>query len=130
MAGVRGGSAKVKLSKELLRRVDVAAAAAGMVRREVIENAVSRELRRIEIEMVRDEITRLEIGRRVLAAGQTLAADAELDSAGPSQAEPLRCELCTEEIAAANLKVDGPLFCRECLAIAKGGDFRMFEQDP
>ena len=119
---------KVKLKKSVLERLNELAAAFDLSREEFIRTAVDNELKLREVERVREEIALLEIDRNVLAEGQTLSVPAALAD-GPSTPATASCELCLTEIPSPPVGVAGPLFCDECLKLAKGGDFSRLEEE-
>ena len=119
---------KVKLKKSVLARLNELAAAFDLSREEFIRTAVDNELKLREVERVREEIALLEIDRNVLAQGQTLSVPAA-EADGTSTAATASCELCLAEIPAPPVGVAGPLFCDECLKLAKGGDFSRLEEE-
>ncbi|MCH7477719.1 MAG: hypothetical protein IIA14_06420 [SAR324 cluster bacterium] len=119
---------RVKLKKSVLARLKELAAAFDLSREEFIQTAVDNELKRREVERVRGEIALLEIDRNILAQGQTLSVPVA-EAAGASTPATATCELCLAEIPSPPVGVAGPLFCDECLKLAKGGDFSQLEEE-
>ena len=118
---------KVKLKKSVLARVKELATAFDLSREEFIQTAVDNELKRREVERIREEIALAEIEKKILAKGQTLSVPVP-EAAGASTPATATCELCLAEIPALPVGVAGPFFCDECLRLAKGGDFSKLEE--
>ena len=117
---------RVKLKKSVLARLKELAAAFDLSREEFIQIAVDNELKRRQIERLREEIALAEIDQKILAKGQALTVPVR-EGIGAVAATAATCELCLAEIPAPPVGVAGPLFCDECLKLAKGGDFSKLE---
>lgn len=122
-------SRKVSIAMEtdLLERLDSAAAGASMSRQELIREALNREVKRMETERLREEIAALEIEQQILEGGQALEAPLDQDLALDGRPLLAHCELCSREIAPA--PVEGPIFCKACLEIARGADFSTLDAE-
>jgi predicted transcriptional regulator len=85
------------------------------------EYALEQEVTRQEIHRIKDEITFQEINRHILGEGQTLNVPlAEEEEALPRLET---CQMCMREFERPVEQVEGPMFCSDCLAMARGGDF-------
>jgi hypothetical protein len=112
---------KVHLRGSLAQRVGEVCAHLELTPEGFAEYALEQEVARQEIHKIKDEITIQEIDRHILGAGQTLNIPlAEEDAAFPRLAT---CPMCMHEFERPAAHVDGPLFCEDCLAMARGGDF-------
>ncbi len=120
---------KSKVSAELLAQLDALAADAGLSRADFLRQAIEAEVKRREIEAIREEIAILEINSNILKEGQsvTIGDDGELrtEAAGAET-----CALCQEPVGTPAQEFDGPRFCEDCLALAKGGDFSQLLREP
>lgn len=89
--------------------------------------AIEQEVTRQEIRFIKEEITIQEINRNILGDGQSLQLPLEEEN------EALflhmhTCQMCLREFDRALADVQGPLFCSECMELARGGDFSKVEQ--
>ena len=91
------------------------------------EYAIEQEITRQEIHRIKDEITIQEINRNILNEGQSLQIP--LDEEHEALYRHLHtCQMCLREFDRPLVTVQGPLFCDQCLALAKGGDFGVFDE--
>ncbi len=120
---------KLKIPRELLERLDALAATAGMSRSDFVRSAIEAEVKRREIEKIREDIAILEIDSRILKDGQSVRIDGIGDPRA-EQAGEILCELCHTSLPAAAGAFQGPKFCEDCLALAKGGDFSSLQDVP
>jgi hypothetical protein len=112
---------KIHLRGPLAQRVEEVCAQLELTPEGFVEYALEQELTRQEIYKIKDEITIQEIDRHILGQGQTLnITSAEEDAALPRLAT---CQMCMHEFERPADLVEGPLFCEDCLAMARGGDF-------
>lgn len=116
---------KTDIPEEVLERLDELAAAADESRAEFLRAAIENEVRRREVDKLREEIAILEINEKILKKGQSVTLD---DPGGPEAAR--YCQLCLTELAPQPRPFDGPAFCSDCLALARGGDFSTIEDNP
>lgn len=84
--------------------------------------AVEQEVNRQELNRIKDEITIQEIGKYILKEGQSLNIDVEVEGDG-GPLSLATCQMCLRDFTSPTGGVEGPTFCRECLSLAKGGDF-------
>ena len=113
---------KFKIPSSLLERVDAATAELGMSRTIYIVDAVENELTRLEESKVKEEIALLEINQKVLAEGQSLNVISDAEGHGPDSVHA-ECAMCHAELPPPARDVSGPLFCPDCMGIAKGAAF-------
>jgi len=112
---------KIHLRGSLAERVGNICAQLELTPAGFAEYALEQEVTRQEIYKIRDEITIQEIDRHILGKGQTLNIPlAEEDRALPRLAT---CQMCMHEFESPPGRVEGPLLCEDCLAMARGGDF-------
>ncbi len=117
---------KIKLTRSVVEGMERLAAKLNMTTGEFIQSAVENEIRRCEVSLVREDIALIEIDQNVLADGQDLSIS--MDEDGPLSSDgSSHCELCLKECKSPVPPYVGPLFCDDCLAVAKGGDFHSLE---
>lgn len=116
---------RTDIPEDVLARLDELAAAAGESRTEFLRAAIENEVRRREVDHLREEIAILEINEKILKQGQSVTLDDPVD---PSPGR--YCQLCLTELAPQRRPFDGPAFCSDCLALARGGDFSAIEETP
>ena len=119
---------RTKIPGGLLERLDDLVENYDVSRADFLRSAIEHEIKRREIEALREEIAILEINATALKEGESLAID-ESGEISVVTSENERCELCQTELGPITRKFDGPLFCEECVALAKGGDFSVFQAD-
>lgn len=119
---------KVPVPSELLERLDEISAKSGVSRAEIIHAALEGELKKREIEVIREEIAILEIDKNILKEGQSVSID-ENGELHAVETHADVCELCQKPLGASYRAFHGPKFCDECLALAKGGDFSGFQAE-
>ncbi len=113
---------KFKFPSSLLERMDAAAAELGMSRTIFFVEAVENELKRLEESKVKEEIALLEINQKILAKGQSLNVISDAEGHGPDSLHA-ECAMCHAELPPPPREVSGPLFCPDCMEIAKGAAF-------
>lgn len=118
---------KLMLPKSLVDRVEAAARREDVSRAQFFVGAALNELKRLELSAIREDIALLEIDRNILAEGQSVNVVAEGDLYG-SDAAHSQCEMCHALLPLPEPNVDGPLFCRSCLGIAKGANLEGLER--
>jgi hypothetical protein len=112
---------KIHLRGSLAERVGSVCGQLELTPEGFTEYALEQELTRQEINRIKDEITIQEIDRHILGQGQSLnVPSAEEDAALPRLST---CEMCMREFESPPNRVEGPLLCGDCLAMARGGDF-------
>ena len=112
---------KIHLRGSLAERVRIVCGQLDLTPEGFAEYALEQEVTRQEICKIKDEITIQEIDRHILGQGQTLNIPlAEEDAALPRLAT---CQMCMHEFESPQSRVEGPLLCGDCLAMARGGDF-------
>lgn len=116
---------RIPISRKLLKRMDDAIRELGITRKQFAQEAITRELNRLEIQMVKEEIALHEIQKRLMAEGQSVRIEFGEDSL--LAAGEVQCDLCCKLISRPVDQVEGPYFCGECLEVAKGGDFTHLE---
>jgi predicted DNA-binding protein len=122
-------SIKTKIVRSLAERLDFLAKDAGMSRAELMHAAIEHEVKQREAERLREEIALLEINQNILREGQSVPLAEEEDPA-LTLTNGHRCQLCLTELPPQPHAFQGPLFCDECLALAKGADFSALERNP
>lgn len=122
----RRETVRLALGSRLLERIDAVAGQLGMEREEMIRYALEREIARQEVHCLKDEITLQEISHNVVAGGQTLPLPLAAENEA-LQRELSTCQMCLREFDRPPSRVEGPLFCEECLGLARGGDFSVVE---
>lgn len=113
---------KFKFPSSLLERVDAAAAESGMSRTIFFVDAVENELTRLEESKVKEEIALLEINQKILAEGHSVNVISDGEGHGPDSVHA-ECAMCHAELPPPPREVSGPLFCPDCMGIAKGAAF-------
>jgi len=93
----------------------------------LVEFALERELRRKEIQRVKDEISIEEIRLHILREGESVEPVLTEEAAMDMHAH--NCDLCGTFFFQNLPRVDGPVFCDSCLKLAKGGEFELIEQE-
>ncbi len=120
-------SLKIRMNRSLVERLDDVSRERGIARDEIVFQAVEKELRRLEIEKVKEEITEIEIGKNILADGQSLNVPLSDDQSTPIRMG-VNCDLCMKEMKPPHTQFEGPFFCADCMEMAKGGDFSKLDQ--
>lgn len=88
--------------------------------------AIEQEINRQEINRLKDEITIQEINNNILGKGQSITIHM-VDENKELNRQISTCQMCLAEFDRPLDRVEGPLFCDDCLALAKGGDFTGLE---
>jgi hypothetical protein len=115
-------SIQIELRHELIERAEELCQYLNIDLESLAEYALEQEITRQEIRRIKDEITIQEINRNILGGGQSLNVLLR------EEHEALyrhfhTCQMCLREFDRPLVSVEGPLFCDDCLALAKGGDF-------
>lgn len=84
--------------------------------------SIEQEVTRQEIRFIKDEITIQEINRNILGGGQSLQLPLEAENEALYQ-QLHTCQMCLREFDRPLVNVEGPLFCNDCMELARGGDF-------
>ena len=108
---------KFKIPRPLLARMDALVEALKTSRSAFVQEAIENELQRQEAEQTREEIALQEIRKNILAEGH--AVDVMNDGDPASHHDP-HCEMCMKPLPPPSSPVDGPLFCKQCLELARG----------
>jgi hypothetical protein len=88
---------------------------------------LEQEITRQEIRFIKDEITIQEINRNILSRGQSLQLP--LDEENEALYRHLHtCQMCMREFDRPLVSVEGPLFCNDCMGLARGGDFSVVDE--
>ena len=87
-----------------------------------VKFAIENEIMRQEIHLVKDEITIQEINKNVLGQGQSLNFSLVEDNVELNR-QVSTCQMCLREFGRPLDRVEGPMFCDDCLGLARGGDF-------
>ncbi|MBI3992434.1 MAG: hypothetical protein HY342_04105 [Candidatus Lambdaproteobacteria bacterium] len=114
------------MSKALLERLEDIARYLNVPVDSLVEFAVEREVRRKEIERVKDEISEEEIRLNILPRGESIAP--QLDGEAALDLNAHNCELCGTFFFHHLREVEGPIFCDGCLKLAKGGEFELIDK--
>ena len=116
------GSIRIDLEGKIAERMDDVCEFLRVTPESFVNYAVEQEITRQEIRQIKDEITIQEITRDILGNGQSLQIPL-----GEEEEALYRhlhtCQMCLREFDRPLVNVEGPLFCEQCLALAKGGDF-------
>ena len=115
-------------TRSLMVRIREACANLRMTPIAFIEYAVEQELNRQEIIRVKDEIAIQEIDRHILEDGQSLSV--EVGGLADADGHATICQMCLREFRSPVAGVEGPIFCNECLSMARGGDFSKVQIGP
>ncbi|MCH8881953.1 MAG: hypothetical protein IIA41_00485 [SAR324 cluster bacterium] len=120
---------RFKMSPHLAERVRAVCEYLNLTAEGLAEYALEQEVTRQEVYKIRDEITIQEIGKNILGEGQSLHIQVR-DENDELNRHLTTCQMCLQEFKHPLDKVDGPLFCRDCLDMAKGGDFSKLDVVP
>ena len=91
-----------------------------------LEYAIEQEIARQEIHRLKDEITIQEINKNILGDGQSFPIQLVNENKELNR-QISTCQMCLVEFDQPLDLVEGPWFCDDCLALAKGGDFTGLE---
>ena len=91
-----------------------------------LEYAIEQEIARQEIHRLKDEITIQEINKNILGDGQSFPIQLVNENKELNR-QISTCQMCLVEFDQPLDLVEGPWFCDDCLALAKGGDFNGLE---
>ncbi len=117
----------VNISKALMERLQDIARYTHVPIESLVEFALEREIRRKEVQRIKDEISIEEIRQQVVNSSDTVYPEANGDASLDLNAH--NCELCGSLFFKRLKGVDGPIFCDNCLALAKGGEFDDLDED-
>lgn len=104
-------------------RVDAAISDHADSRAEFFAEAAKNELTRLEESRVREQIAMMEIDKKILAEGQSVNIVVDASASNP-ETPYAQCELCHDLLSAPEPGVQGPVFCKRCMGIAKGADMQ------
>ena len=121
-----GTPIRFQLNPRLTERVQAVCEYLNLTPEGLAEYALEQEVTRQEVYKIRDEITIQEIGKNILGEGQSLQIQVGDDNDELTR-HLTTCQMCLKEFNQPLDPVDGPLFCRNCLDMAKGGDFSKLE---
>lgn len=105
---------RLRVARELMDRIQEASHDLDVLPSDLIERAVIAELNRHAATRRREQTTLEALQRSVLAGGQSIRIETEAEN--PERAV---CPLCLREIPRPR-RVDGPLLCDACYALAQG----------
>jgi len=114
---------KTLIPQNLLSRVEEISEKIQVSPLSFISTALENELARVEEELVREEITMLEIGKNILGRGEELGLEIEPPPEAAAATEVVYCELCKKNEVPPPFPVTGPFFCHSCMELSRGGDF-------
>lgn len=105
---------RLQIARDLMQRIQGLSHELDLLPSDLIEQAIMAELERHEAQHRREQAHLDALQHSVLAGGQSvhIATDAEPD-------EHAFCQLCLRAIARPQ-RVDGPLLCDACYALAQG----------
>lgn len=117
---------KLRSSRTLLDRIEAAADALGIMPADFVRHAIEKELRYQEVSRIKEDVALVELQKNVVGRGMGLAVLLEEEGS-----ELATCQLCLKTFPRRPESVEGPLFCPECMELAKGGDFSVvLEPEP
>ena len=119
-------SVTLRLSAELAQRLREAVAETDMTLDDLAEAALAQKVLELEIERIRGVVYEEEIRRALPSLGEEVPLD---DEALPALPDVHRCELCNTAFIKPMSEVEGPIFCDNCIEIARGGNFEPIEQE-
>ncbi len=119
-------SVTLRLSSELAQRLREAVAEHDVSLDDLAEAALAQKVLELEIERIRSVVYEEEIRRMLPSLGEEVPLD---EDTLPELPDLHRCELCNTAFSKPLSDVEGPIFCDNCIEIARGGNFDPIEQD-
>lgn len=105
---------RIQLGRPLLERIEEAGAQLDVSPAGFMQFAIENELARQEADRMEERAALEALHAGVLAGGQSLSIHHDAEPSGLAT-----CQLCLREIAHA-ARVEGPLLCDRCYALAQG----------
>jgi len=122
-------SIRVEVEGKLEERINDACNQLNVSPENFARYAIEQEVTRQEIRFIKDEITIQEINRNILGDGQSLQVPLEAENEALYR-HIHTCQMCLREFERPLINIDGPIFCNECMDLARGGDFTALEDSP
>lgn len=112
------------LPKSLIHRLRDLSSETNLTVDEIAQQALEREIHERVVERIKQVISEEEIKKSVLDRGETVPLEDVSELGIP---DVHTCELCARDFSRPLKGIEGPVFCENCIELARGGDFKRIE---